>query len=156
MTKNDWKLGVFAAISAAAFLGLAFFVGYMVVEIFAEDYTAEPAPEVTLTQELIDGPIPLVISCREERGAYHKLTCGVNADVKGRWLIRERIGGELRRGSQSLYAFNEWELAVGSDVSPTILIEFIPSGLKTGISLEYKLDTAYMRRGTQNFAGVNI
>jgi hypothetical protein len=111
---------------------------------------------ITLTQELIDGPIPLAISCKEQRGAYHKLICGVNGDVKGRWLVRERVDGELRRGSQSLYAFNEWELAVGSDVSPTILIEFIPSGLKTGISLEYKLDTAYMRRGTQNFAGVNI
>jgi len=106
----------------------------------------------TPTQELIEGPKTLVITCTEQRGAYHKLTCGVNADIKGRWLVRERIDGELRRGSESVFAFNEWEMAVGSDVSPTILIQFIPTGLTQGISLEYRLDTAYMRRGAQNLA----
>jgi hypothetical protein len=137
----------------ASVLLLSLFFGSAIRQ-WDRDSLAEPA--TTLTQELIDGPTPLAISCKEQRGAYHKLICGVNGDVKGRWLVRERVDGELRRGSESVFAFNEWEMAVGSDVSPTILIQFIPTGLQQGISLEYRLNTEYMRKGVQNFAGVNI
>tara|TARA_R110000851_G_scaffold133381_3_gene268213 strand:- start:11898 stop:12242 length:345 start_codon:yes stop_codon:yes gene_type:complete len=90
-------------------------------------------------------------------GAYHKLICSVNAEVMGRWMVRERVNGELRGGTQSVFAFNQWEMAVGSGVSPTILINFIPTGLTVGISLEYRMNTEYMRKGVSNFnAGVNI
>jgi hypothetical protein len=149
MTKNDFAI-VGIMFGVTGIVATIAFIGYVAIR------PDIPEADATLTQELIDGPIPLVISCKEQRGAYHKLICGVNGDVKGRWLVRERVDGELRRGSESVFAFNEWEMAVGSDVSPTILIQFIPTGLQQGISLEYRLDTAYMRKGVQNFAGVNI
>ena len=151
MTKNDWKIMATAFLSVVV-VGIAVFGAMLLFMSGKRGSIPDTIEPITLTQELVEGPKTLVISCKEERGAYHKLICSVNAEVMGRWMVRERVDGELRRGTQSVFAFNQWEMAVGSDVSPTILIQFIPTGLTAGISLEYRMNTEYMRKGVQNFA----
>lgn len=108
------------------------------------------------TRALMEEVDVLHISCTDTRGLYHVLACSVNADVKGTWVIYEYVDGEVRGGSPSSYAFNAWEVRVGSDVSEDIIVLFYPLGEIAPIRLIYKMDTSYMRQGIRNFAGVAI
>mgnify|MGYP001581795602 CR=1 FL=1 len=127
-------------------------IALMVLVALVEE-TAETVP--TRTEVLLTDPVPLVITCTDTRGQVHILACNVNSEVKGTWIIFEYVDGKLRGGTPSNFAFTDWEVRVGSDVSETIVLEFYPVGSVEPVSAVYKMDTEYMRQGVRNFANVD-
>lgn len=127
-------------------------LGWMTYQEFFPDYVEQVVN--TRTQELLTEPVELVISCTDTRGQVHVLACSVNSDVKGTWIIFEYVDGKVRGGTPSNFAFTDWEVRVGSNVSETIVLEFYPIGASEPVRTVYKMDTAYMREGVRNFAGV--
>jgi len=151
MTKNDVKV-VTVLVVATVVLALSV---YILVGTLAPEYkkTVYTNP---LTEELLSDPTVLAISCTDRKGTHHVLACSVNADVKGTWVIYEFVDGEVRGGTPSNFAFNSWEIRVGSSVSENIIVEFYPLGSTVPIRKGYTMDTAYMRQGVRNFAGVDV
>jgi hypothetical protein len=141
--------------SMAVPIALALLISISMLAILISELV-EPTHTNLLTEELLREPVELVISCTDTRGETHILACGVNSDVKGTWIIFEYVDGKLRGGTQSNFAFTEWEVRVGSDVSETIVLEFYPKGSTESIRTVYKMDTSYMRQGVRNFAGVVV
>ena len=147
MTKRQWG----RLITAVVFMGCIFF-GVFGSVLLWNDYVRGDTPNPR-TQALIDGPRELKILCSDKRGVNHVLSCGVNIDVKGRWVVFEYIDGVPMGGLVSNYAISEWELRIGANVSPDILIQFYPSGSNIPLQLDYRMDTDYMRAGLRNFPG---
>ena len=128
-------------------------MGWAMYSLVFQDYVEERVVN-TRTQELLTEPVALEITCTDTRGQVHVLACSVNSDAKGTWIIFEYVDGKLRGGTPSNFAFTDWEVRVGSDVSETIVLEFYPVGSTEAVRAVYKLDTAYMRQGVRNFAKV--
>lgn len=150
MTNNDAKIwAILVAVSTVLAL-----LGWLLHGVVFPDYEEQFVN--SRTEELLTEPVELVISCTDTRGQVHVLACSVNSDVKGTWIIFEYVDGKLRGGTPSNYAFTDWEVRVGSDVSETIVIEFYAVGSTEPVRTVYKLDTAYMREGVRNFAGVVV
>ena len=68
-------------------------------------------------------------------------------------MVFEYIDGVPMGGLVSNYAISEWDLRIGANVSPDILIQFYPSGSNIPLQLDYRMDTDYMREGIRNFSG---
>lgn len=138
------------------FLGIGLLIlilSIIVVQLITPYITNEQDESVNRTQALIDGPETVEIICRDERGVTHVLSCKSSTGVTGIWVLNEKRNGKIGNGMVSRFRMSEWEVNVGSNVSPDVFIVFHPKGSNDLIQFEYRMDTEYMREGISNFTG---